>query len=126
LSFWVRHDATDVSLTFFARFSTPDNFPAWSGVSFTPVQANTWTQIVIPISLSNPGLFYEGPPGGQTEFDNVFSNIGHLQIGVFGGDLAGVDQNVTFDLDHVELVPAPGVLALCGLAGLVRQRRRTH
>jgi hypothetical protein len=123
LSFWVRHNSAS-PLTFFARFATPNNSPAWAGVQFAPVQTNTWTQITIPISLSNPGLFFEGPPGGQAQFNSVFSNIGHVQVGVFAGDLAGVNQDFTFDLDQVSIVPGPGALALLGIGGLVARRRR--
>jgi hypothetical protein len=128
LSFYIRHDGSQ-SLNFFARFSTPSNFPAWSGVEFTPIAPNTWTQITVPIALSNPGLFFEGPPGaGVTEFNAVFGNIGHVQIGAFGGTLAGVDETVTFDLDQVSIVPAPaaGALFATVFGLLTRGRRRPH
>jgi hypothetical protein len=124
ISFAIRHDGP-TPLNFFARFATPNNFPAWSGVQFAPVQANTWTTITIPISLSNPALFFEGPPGaGQAEFDAVFSNIGHVQIGAFAGSLAGVDDSVRFDLDQVTLVPGPGALTMLALMGVSRRGRK--
>lgn len=122
-SFWIRHNA-GAPMMFFTRFATPSNFPAWSGVEFSMVAPNTWTHITIPITLSNPALFYEGPPGGQAEFNAVFSNIGHVQVGVFGGAQAGVNQGFTFDLDQPSIVPAPGALALLGVSGLSRRARR--
>jgi hypothetical protein len=123
-SFYVRHSAS-MPLNFFARFATPANAPAWSGVEFAPVAPNTWTLITIAISLSNPGLFFEGPPGaGQAEFNAVFGNLGHVQIGAFAAGLAGVDQTVTFDLDQPTITPAPGAVGLLGLALLTRRRRR--
>jgi prepilin-type N-terminal cleavage/methylation domain-containing protein len=123
-SFDIRHDA-QAAMTFFVRFATPSNFPAWSGVEFTAAAGNQWTHIAIPISLSNPALFFEGPPGGQAEFNSVFSNVGHVQIGVFAGGLAGVNQDVTFDLDNVSIVPTPSaiVVLLSGLCCAGRRRR---
>jgi hypothetical protein len=122
-SFWVRHDAP-TSLTFFARFSTASNFPAWSGVNFAPVASGAWTQITIDVAFGNPALFFEGPPPTMANFTQVFSNIGHVQIGAFGGDMAGVNHTITFDLDQPTIVPAPGVLAMLIAMGLRGRRRR--
>lgn len=124
-SFWVRHNAPG-AMNFFTRFAPPNNFPGWAAVEFTPVAPNAWTQISFEIEFGNPELFYEGPPPNQAQFDQVFSNIGHVQVGVFGGPQAGVDQVVTFDLDQPSIVPAPpalGLMALVGVAGRVRRRR---
>ena len=74
-SFWVRHNGS-ASLNVFARFSPPTNFPGWAAVEFTPVAPNTWTQVSFNIAFGNPELFYEGPPPTQTQFNQVFSNIG--------------------------------------------------
>ncbi|MCI0364316.1 MAG: type II secretion system GspH family protein [Phycisphaerales bacterium] len=125
-SFWIRHNAPS-AMTFFTRFATPDNFPAWSAVEFTPVLPNTWTQISFDIFFGNPELFFEGPPPTQANFNQVFSSIGHVQVGVFGGLQAGIDQVITFDLDQPTLVPTPAGLALLGLAALASgpRRRRT-
>lgn len=123
-SAFVRHNAGE-PLTFFTRWATPANTPGAAGVAFVPVQPNTWTQINLPIALG-PHMFPEGAP---FVFDQVFSNVGNVQIGVFqpGANLAGLDQDFTFDLDQVSITPEPGSLALLG-AGFVcviaRRRRR--
>ena len=123
-NFYIRHSAS-MPLNVFARFATPGNAPAWSGIEFTPVAPDTWTLITIPIALDNPALFFEGPPGaGQAEFNAVFGNIGHVQIGAFAGGLAGVDEVVTFDLDQPTIAPAPGALALLGMTLASRAFRR--
>ncbi len=116
-SFWVRHDAV-APLGLFARFATPANFPGAAGISFVPVVPNTWTQIIIPIFAGSPNLILEGFP-----FNDVFSNIGNLQIGAsVTADMIG--QTITFDLDKVSITPAPGALGLLAVVGLLGSRTR--
>jgi hypothetical protein len=120
MTFFVRHNAS-APVNFFARFSGPANFPGATAIVFAPVLPNQWTPISILIHPINPSFIFEGP----STFGSVFSNIGHLQIGVDVPDsLAGVDQDFTFDLDQVSIVPAPGALALLAMAGWSRRRRR--
>jgi hypothetical protein len=122
-SAFVRHDA-GVPLMFFTRWAGPVNFPGAAGVT-GPVMPNTWTQISFAVNPGSP-FVYEGPP---STYGSVFSNVGHIQIGVFqpGEVLAGQDFNYTFDLDQVSVTPEPGSIALLG-AGVVcviaRRRRR--
>lgn len=117
----VRHDA-GVPLNFFVRFASPANFPGANNVFFVPVQSGTWTDLFA--ALPNQSLIFEGP----LTYNQVFSNIGHVQIGVsVPGALAGADAGVRFDLDNVSIVPEPatlGLLAIGGLAAAVRARRR--
>ncbi|MCB9837754.1 MAG: hypothetical protein H6813_00305 [Phycisphaeraceae bacterium] len=119
LSFAVRHNAP-VPLTYFARFA-PSFAPGANAVEFVPVLPNVWTTITVQIDPMTP-FFYEG-----TTFGSTFSNIGRVQIGLFGlTGLAGVDQDYTFDLDKVTITPTPsaaGVLAL-GLVAAGSRRRR--
>jgi len=119
-TFDVRHTAPE-PLTFFARFSSPFNFPGATAIGFSPVFPNVWTTISIAIDPANPQFIsFEG----QT-FGDVFSNIGHVQIGVSVSEsLAGVDQTFGFDLDKPTIVPVPGAGAVLALAGLVTMRRR--
>lgn len=121
-SFFIRHNAPQ-PLTFFARLSSPFNFPAAAAVNFVPVQPNTWTLVAFPIVPGNPQFVFEGPP---STFNSVFSNIGHIQIGVsVPAGLAGVNESYTFDIDKPSIVPEPGVAGLLMMGiGVVVARRR--
>ena len=121
-SFFVRHDAQN-PLFFFTRFASPVNFPATVGISVTPVMPNTWTEITIAIDPNSPFIIPEGPPG---TFDATFSNVGNLQIGLeVPGALAGFPGDITFDLDSVAVIPAPGAMVVVLSLGLIGRRRRS-
>lgn len=117
----VRHDA-GVPLNFFVRFASPANFPGANNVFFVPVPSGAWTNLFA--ALPNTSLIYEGP----LTYNQVFSNIGHVQVGVsVPAARAGVDSGVHFDLDNVRIVPEPATLALLAIGGLAiaaRQRKR--
>jgi MYXO-CTERM domain-containing protein len=59
----------------------------------------------------------------------VFGNIGNIQVGVsVSAALAGLDQEISFDIDQVSVVPEPtaaalAVMAMLGLWVGARQRR---
>lgn len=109
---WVRHNA-GVPVSFFFRYASPANFPAAVSVLSPPVPSGQWTFLTVPIP--DPGFIFEGP----FTYPMVFSNIGHLQIGVLvGNDLAGVNQTFTFDIDRVTITNAPGIPAV-STAGMV-------
>ncbi|HYE63381.1 MAG TPA: hypothetical protein VD997_15420 [Phycisphaerales bacterium] len=119
MTVWVRHNAPQ-PLSYFARMAqTP--FPGAIAVAFAPVAPNTWTPLSFAINASSPQFInFE-----QSDFATVFSNISRIQFGVMVPQaLAGVDQGFTFDFDRVAIVPAPGALALVGLAALGAARRR--
>lgn len=120
-SIFVRHNApTPVSL--FTRFATPVNFPGAAAVSFVPTPPDVWTQVTFEISSDSPAIVYEGP---MSTFASVFGNVGHVQIGLsVPAALAGLDQEITFQLDKPTIVPEPGALAGLGLFGLALLRRR--
>ena len=119
VSFWVRHDFTE-PVNFFIRLSSAINFPSVNFQAPNAVQPNTWTEIVAPLDASQWVLT-------GTPFEAVLADIGNFQLGVDRLDqsnLPGLDQEITFDLDRVTLVPTPGVAAMLGLAGLAACRRR--
>lgn len=120
-SFSFRHNAT-VPLHVFIRFASPGNFPG-AAVQFTALaQPNAWTSFSVVVSPANLAIIYEG---GPSNFGSVFGNVGRLQIGaIVPAGLAGGTSSITFDLDQVSLVPAPGAAALLGLAGAAAARRR--
>lgn len=117
----VRHDA-GVPLNFFVRFAGPANFPGANNVFFVPVQSGVWTNLFAP--LPNGSLIFEGP----FSYGDVFSNIGHVQMGFsVPSSLAGSEVSARFDIDNVSIVPEPATLALLGLGGIAwaaRNRRR--
>lgn len=118
-SFSVRHDAA-APLSLFARFSGPANFPGAIGVAFAPVLPGVWTEVNIPIFPESPNLIsFEG-----SDFNSVFSNIGHVQLGLTVDEASAGLPSVTLDIDKVSIVPAPGAAMLAGLVGLAGLRRR--
>lgn len=115
----VRHNA-GVPLNFFVRFAGPANFPGANNVFFVPVPSGTWTELTAV--LPNPNLIFEGP----FTYNQVFSNIGHVQIGIsVPQGLAGVDAPFSFDIDNVGIVPEPTSLALLAIGACVIGRRVT-
>lgn len=115
-SAFVYHDAPS-PLNYFVRFSSPANFPGSAKVFVIPVQPGSWTQLTLP--LPDPGLTYEGP----FTYQQVFSGIGHVQIGVSAQGVAGLDQTIHFGLDNVSIVPEPATLVLLGGGAFLALRR---
>ena len=119
-SAFVRHSATE-PLFFFTRFSSPFNFPGATAVRFQPVAPHTWTQLDFEISADNPAFVtFEG-----SNFNTVFSNIGHVQVGFdVPTGLGGSSTPITVDLDRAAIVPEPMWLGSTGiLLGLATLRR---
>lgn len=120
LSFDIRHDLPTPA-NVFVRFASPVNFPGGIAVEFAPILSNQWTNVTIPIDPGNPQFVsFEG-----TSFAAVFSNVGHLQIGVRTPQaVAGVDSDFNFDIDNVSIIPAPGAAAAFATGALALTRRR--
>ena len=115
-STFVYHDAP-TALNYFVRFSGPANSPGSAKVFAIPVQPNTWTEL--NLALPDPGLIFEGP----FTYEQVFSNIGHVQIGVSAQGVAGLNQVIHFGLDKVSIVPEPATLVLLGGGVFMVMRR---
>lgn len=117
-SLYVRHHAP-FDLTFFNRYASPNNFPGANSVFAPAVPPDTWVALSVPIP--DPGFVFEGP----FTYEQVFSNIGHLQIGVLvPAELAGLNQVFTFELDKVTLTPEPHTLTLLALGCCLVARHR--
>jgi hypothetical protein len=116
-SAFVRHNAP-LPLTYFGRFSGPGNFPGGTAVKFAPVLPGAWTQLKFIINPGNPEFVtFEG-----SSFATVFSNVGHVQLGVtVPAALAGNMTQYTFDIDKASiaaLVPEPSALSALVFAGM--------
>ncbi|MEY3022689.1 MAG: hypothetical protein RIS86_1887 [Planctomycetota bacterium] len=120
VSFWFRHDLAE-AITVTGRFATPNNTPGASVVSFTPIAANTWTLVTFDLTEGSSQIVSLG--GGT--YSAIFSNVGNMQFGfTVPPSLAGTDVDGRFDIAGFTIVPAPGALALLGLAGIAPRRRR--
>jgi len=119
-SVFVRHGAS-APVNFFTRFASAFNFPGAVAVDFTPVSPGVWTEISFAIDPANPAFVtFEG-----SDFNTVFSSIGHVQVGVsVPSGLAGVDSEFSFSIDQPSIVPGPGALAMVGVGGLGALGRR--
>ena len=121
-SVFARHSAP-VPVNFFARFSHPANFPGAVAAKFVPVLTDTWTKLTFDIDpLSPEFISFE-----TTDFATVFSNIGHVQIGVtVPAALAEVDQDYVIDIDKPTIIPfaSPLLMGTVGGAVLMLRRRR--
>lgn len=98
-SSFVRHDLP-FPVTFYVRFSSPVNFPGAIAIIFQPVMPATWTKLTIAIDPDNPQFVtYEG-----SDFETVFSDIGHVQIGVqVSRQMEGFNGDFTFQLDDAAI-----------------------
>ncbi|MBT8422235.1 MAG: hypothetical protein KJP03_03860, partial [Gammaproteobacteria bacterium] len=100
LRFWFRHNSVQ-NQQVFIRIPTPANTPGASAFVDAPIPPNVWTEMVLDISPTNPE--WEPQFGGST-YNNILSNVGRLQPGVYYD--IGVDYtepNVTFDIDDVRI-----------------------
>ncbi len=116
-SAFVRHNAP-VPLTYFGRFSGPANSPGGTAIKFAPLLPGAWTQLKFNISPANP----EFVTFESSSFSTVFSNVGHVQLGVnVPAALAGNMTQYTFDIDKATIaaqVPEPSALIAFVVAGM--------
>ena len=119
VNFMFRHDLTE-AVTVTGRFATPTNAPGASVVSTTVILPNTWTLVSFDLREGSPDIISLG--GGT--YQAIFSNIGNMQFGfTVPAALAGQNIDGHFDITEFNVVPAPGALALLGVAGVIGRRR---
>ena len=118
VSAFVRHNMPEAQ-DFFLRVAGQVGFPGAVFGATAPVPSGTWTELkfdILPTSLQL--LSTEGETWG-----NVFSNVGHVQFGVFVPAGHGTDTtSYAFDIDKVTILtpePASIVSGLMGLVGLI-------
>lgn len=93
--------------TLYINSGWPDD--AWTSYSIMLKEAGWYTDFFDPA----------GSPATQAEFQAVLADVQGLYI---DGDWTGVPNSM--GLDNVVMTPAPGSLALAGLAIIVARRRR--
>ncbi len=126
LTAFVRHNAP-VSLNYFARLASPNNFPGAGVDGSVSVPPNTWTEISFDVQQGSPKITtFEG-----SDYNTVFSNIGNVQLAVSVPVGFENDARVfAFDLDKVSLaVPEPTSLLLLvagSLATCALRRKSLH
>lgn len=109
---YVRHNA-GMNLNFFVRFADPANFPGAAAVISTPVPSGQWTHISVPMIASR--FVFEGPFG----FNDVFDNLGHIQIGVVTPPaLENANVTVGFDLDQPMIVNSVPAISEWGVVAM--------
>lgn len=118
----IRHNGGD-DMGFFIRLAGPLNSPAAVFFSPSSVASGQWTTLTFDIDENSPFYVQAGAPS-PTFFQDVVGNVANLQVGVLPGAGYTGNAGVTFDLDSVRLIPAPGALALLGLGGLAAVRRK--
>ena len=120
------------SLLFQVRLANPTNNPGASTVNVA-VSPGAWTTLTTPI-IDSAAVFQTygslGNPPNATAFNDIFSSIGNIQIGLAPGQVgAGLASSVTLGMANpsISAVPEPGTWAVlgaaAGAAGISRWRR---
>lgn len=125
-SAYVRHNGP-APAEFFARIANEFNFPAVAIENGVLVQPNTWTLIEFSVNKNNPLLTAEDP-NNPTAFEDLFSDVGNVQIGLTAPAGFGTDTTpIVFALDKVTVaIPEPascGLLMLGTCVSVLRRRK---
>jgi hypothetical protein len=105
------------------RIAGPANSPAIDIQTGGLVASGQWVHLSFDLFFGNPLMTLEGPP--TPDFYNaVVSNVGNFQVSSFRPDGLTTPLMADFDLDNVQITPAPSGAAVLGLGCLAASRRR--
>jgi hypothetical protein len=123
LRYWFRHSSTRAGgLKPYVRIPTPANSPAASAI-LAAIPANTWTEIVIDITPSNPAW---DPTFGGSNYNTIMTNVGRLQPGVyFDVGVNYTENNVNFDIDDVRIT-GTAIDAVANVEGVLSKTGPIH
>jgi len=79
---------------------------------------------VIDLTTFNPVLAFTGPTLGSGSFDVVAGRTYRLNISATANAAGSTNAVANYNVGFFSTVPAPGAIALLGLAGLAGRRRR--
>lgn len=128
----VFHDHSS-SLLFQVRLANPNNSPGASGVDVS-VAPGSWTTLTLPI-VDSAAVFQTygqlGNPPDASAFNQIFSDIGNIQVGLAPGQVGatGLASSVTLGMTNpsIAAVPEPGtwaaITAAAVAAGVAHLRR---
>lgn len=127
LSLDVRHDAAE-PMRMFVRFAGIANFPGVFIFAPGTIPAGEWTSLSFDISASNPlfGAETNDPAQFPALFNAVFNDVSNLQVVFMKQQGSTLEGPITFGLDDVKIVPAPGAAAMLAAiaVGSIAHRRR--
>lgn len=79
---------------------------------------------VIDLTTFNPVLAFTGPTIGSGSFDVIAGRTYRVNISATANATSATNSVANYNVGFFSTVPAPGAIALLGLAGLTGRRRR--
>ena len=79
---------------------------------------------VIDLTTFNPVLAFTGPSIGSGSFDVIAGRSYRLNVSATAASTGATNAVANYNVGFFSAIPAPGAIALLGLAGLTSRRRR--
>ena len=80
--------------------------------------------VVIDLTTQNPLLVFSGPSIGSGSFDVVANRTYRVTVAATASSTSATNASANYNVGFFSAIPAPGAIALLGLAGLTSRRRR--